>query len=850
MSKLTPMMQQYVDIKSQHEDAFLFFRLGDFYELFYDDAIEAAQILEITLTKRDSSKDDPIPMCGVPHHSAEGYIKKLVDDGHKVAICEQVEDPKDAVGVVKREVVQVITPGTVMDATMLKDGESNYIASLSHFDSGLFVLSYSDLSTGESKVMFIEDEFDDVIHQLYNASIKEVVLSTTLAEKYVSLLKKRLQIMISYEDDVSFNGEYRSLCDHLNDERLVEGFSRLLNYLHKTQKRSLEHIQKAEVIELNHYMKIDMFSKRNLELTESYLQKEKYGSLLWILDKTVTAMGARKLKGWLERPLVSHKDIENRLSIVQVFYEKFLEREELRELLRTVYDLERLVGRIAYGNVNARDLVQLRTSLENIPAIKEVLAKIEDQSLQEINKNIRVPEKVIQLLQSSIVDDPPISITEGSMIKDGFDQQLDVYRDASRNGKDWIKNLEIEEKESTGIRSLKVGFNRVFGYYIDVTKPNLHLIPEDRYERKQTLTNSERFITPELKEKELLILEADEKSVELEYNLFLEIRDEIKDYIEEIQYLADYVSTVDVLQSFAVISEENNYIKPNFVKEKLFIEEGRHPVIERVMKDNTFVPNNIELSDETNILLITGPNMSGKSTYMRQLALTVIMAQIGCFVPAIKADLLIFDQIFTRIGAADDLVSGQSTFMVEMLEANNALQHATKNSLILLDEIGRRTSTYDGMALAQAIIEYIHDHIHAKTLFSTHYHELTELDQSLNRLKNIHVRAEEEDGKIIFLHKINEGSADESYGIHVAKLADLPDPLLNRASEILSQLEAKGEYKESEQLSFFVEENKPSKKVYNEKEEAVLKDLSKASIMEMTPLEAMNYLYELQKKLT
>lgn len=845
------MMQQYVDIKAQYEGAFLFFRLGDFYELFYEDAIEAAQILEITLTKRDSSKDDPIPMCGVPHHSAEGYIKKLVDQGHKVAICEQVEDPRDAVGVVKREVVKVITPGTVMDSNMLNDNESNYIASLSHFADQSFVISYNELSTGESKVLLIEENFNQVLHQLYNDSIKEIVISTDLNNNYIEELKDHLNIMISYEDEVSFNGEYRSLCDHLNDERLVKGFSRLLNYLHKTQKRSLEHIQKAEIIELRNHMTIDMFSRRNLELTESYLQKEKYGSLLWILDQTVTAMGARKLKTWLERPLITEEEIKNRLSIVQSLNEHFIEREEIRELLQTVYDLERLVGRIAYGNVNARDLVQLRTSLENIPLLKKVIARIDHKPLKKLNEKITPPDKILQLLQRSITDDPPISITEGSIIREGFNKQLDLYRDASRNGKEWIKSLEVEEKDKTKIRSLKVGFNRVFGYYIEVTNANLHLVPEDRYERKQTLTNSERFITPELKEKELLILEADEKSTELEHTLFLEIRDEIKQYIEEIQFLADQISTIDVLQSFALISEQNNYVKPNFVKNHLSIKNSRHPVIEKVMKDQTFVPNDIELSEETNILLITGPNMSGKSTYMRQLALTIIMAQIGCFVPAEQADLFIFDQIFTRIGAADDLVAGQSTFMVEMLEANYAISHATEKSLILLDEIGRGTSTYDGMALAQAIIEYIHDHIHAKTLFSTHYHELTELESSLKRLKNIHVRAEEEDGEIIFLHKVNEGSADESYGIHVAKLAKLPDPLISRAAEILFHLEEKGEKSQARQLSFFAEDV-PVVKEKSEspsKEKEVLKQLKKAPVVEMTPLEAMNLLYKLQKQL-
>ncbi|HLS34887.1 MAG TPA: DNA mismatch repair protein MutS [Bacillota bacterium] len=850
MSKRTPMMQQYADIKSQYKDAFLFFRLGDFYELFYDDAIKAAQILEITLTKRDSTQDNPIPMCGVPHHSVESYIKKLVDEGYKVAICEQVEDPKDAVGVVKREVVKVVTPGTIMDSTMLSEHESNFIAGLSSFDDHAFVIAYNDLSTGESKVLLIEDSWDTVIHQLYNDSIKEIVISSSLEEEYQTELQEKLQVMISYEDDVAFKAEYRHLCDHLNDERYIKGFSRLLNYLHRTQKRSLDHIQKAEIIYLKNYLNIDMFSKRNLELTESYLKKEKHGSLLWVLDKTVTAMGTRKLKAWLERPLIQQKEIEKRLSIVSSLYEHFIEREELRELLKTVYDLERLVGRIAYGNVNARDLVQLRSSLENISPIKDVLSKIDNDNLRKINEQITVPTNIINLLKDSIVDDPPISITEGSIIKDGFNEQLDTYRDASRNGKEWIASLEQEEREITKIRSLKIGFNRVFGYYIEVTKPNLHLIPEGRYERKQTLTNAERFITPELKEKELLILEADEKSTELEHTLFLEIRDEIKDYIEDIQFLASQISKIDVLQSFALVSEQNNYTKPRFVKNKLHVKNGRHPVIEKVMKDGMFVPNDIELNDETNILLITGPNMSGKSTYMRQLALTVIMAQIGCFVPSDEADLLIFDQIFTRIGAADDLVAGQSTFMVEMLEANYAISHATENSLILLDEIGRGTSTYDGMALAQAIIEYIHDHVQAKTLFSTHYHELTDLEDSLSRLKNVHVRAEEDEGDIIFLHQVQEGSADESYGIHVAKLADLPIPLIQRASEILKQLEYDEKPIQTEQLSFFVDEAKENVKEMSAEEENVLQKLKKASVIEMTPLDALNFLHDLQKKLS
>src|SRR5690625_1879242 len=550
-----------------------------------------------------------------------------------------------------------------------------------------------------------------------------------------------------------------------------------------------------------------MYSKRNLELTETIMKQGKHGSLLWVLDQTVTAMGARTLKRWLERPLLNKDHIEKRLNIVEGFYDGFMERDLIRDSLKSVYDLERLAGRISFGNVNARDLIQLKQSLEKIPELKSTLKQFDNPHIQELGNDLIYPENLVTLLSSSLVDDPPVSITEGSIIRDGYHELLDKYRDASRNGKQWIAELEQKEKKVTNIRSLKIGYNRVFGYYIEVTNPNLHLIPEGRYERKQTLTNAERFITPELKEKEQIILEAEEKSVELEYNIFIEIREKIKDQIPKIQRLAEVISKIDVLQSFATVSEENNYQRPRFVNDNLLLKNSRHPVVEKVMKDSSFVPNDISLNQDSHILLITGPNMSGKSTYMRQLALTVIMGQIGCFVPCEEADLLIFDQIFTRIGAADDLVAGQSTFMVEMLEAKHAITNATDKSLILLDEIGRGTSTYDGMALAQAIIEYIHDHIHAKTLFSTHYHELTALEHSLSHLKNIHVRAEEYEDKIVFLHQIEEGSADESYGIHVAQLAELPDELIKRATTILQQLEKSdhptvaSEQEESNQLA-------------------------------------------------
>src|SRR5690625_4367913 len=805
MTKQTPMMQQYLRIKADYQDAFLFFRLGDFYEMFYEDAINAARELEITLTKRDASKQDPIPMCGVPHHSAERYIKILIDKGYKVAICEQVEDPKEAKGVVKREVVQLVTPGTVMESSMLQDRESNYIASLTAFNEGYFVIVYHDLSTGESQIVTIEDDFQLVIHELAKYKIKEVVVSSDFNHHYFQLMKEQLPIVFSKEDQTSFIGEFRHLYDDLTDERMIQSYSRLLNYIMNTQKRSIHHLQKPEVIQLNHYLSLDMYSKHNLELTETMMKKEKYGSLFWVLDKTVTAMGARTLKKWLERPLIHQSAIETRLDIVSSLHESFMEREALREALQTVYDLERLARRISFGNVNASDLIQLKQSLLSIPKVKNILDHFSTEQLEQLNESLIYPEEIVTLLENSIVDEAPISIKEGNIIKDGFNEQLDQYRDASRNGKQWIATLESEEKEKTNIKSLKIGFNRVFGYYIEVTNANKHLVPEERYERKQTLTNAERYITPELKEKEALILKADEESIELEYDLFIEIREKLKEQIETIQQAAKILSEIDVFQSFATVSEENNYKRPTFSEHTIQIKNSRHPVIEKVMAQGNFVPNDIYLDDKKNILIITGPNMAGKSTYMRQLALSILMGQIGCFVPADEAVLSIVDSIFTRIGAADDLVRGQSTFMVEMTEANHALSNATNKSLILLDEIGRGTSTYDGMALAQAIVEYIHEHIHAKTLFSTHYHELTQLEDTLENVKNIYVRAEEYDDQVVFLHKVEEGRANKSYGIQVAQLAQLPNLLITRANDILKQQEANNEAKirEQQQLSFF-----------------------------------------------
>ncbi|TDL83254.1 DNA mismatch repair protein MutS [Peribacillus frigoritolerans] len=861
MATYTPMIQQYLKIKAEYQDAFLFFRLGDFYEMFFEDAKRASAELEITLTSRDGGGAERIPMCGVPYHSAPGYIESLIEKGYKVAICEQTEDPKQAKGVVRREVVQLITPGTVMNGKGLQERENNYLASVTEFPSK-FGFAVTDLSTGENQVTLL-NHIDDIINEMYSLGAKELVVHSDFPESYIKKIAERSRVTVSFEIDAGTE-KIEAIIGHLEDARLKETFGRLHNYLKKTQKRSLDHLQKVKVYQLQDFMKIDLYSKRNLELTETIRSKGKKGSLLWLLDETKTAMGARMLKQWIDRPLLSKNEIESRLQMVQSLIDHYFEREDLRERLKEVYDLERLAGRVAFGNVNARDLIQLKKSLQQVPAIKEVLTTVKHNQINEMAGKIDPCTELTDLLDAALVENPSLSIKDGNIMKDGFHEQLDQFRDASRNGKSWIAELEQQERMRTGIKSLKIGFNRVFGYYIEVTRANVHLLEEGRYTRKQTLTNAERFITPELKEKETLILEAEEKMVDIEYELFVKLREQVKEFIPRLQSLSKCISELDVLQCFAVISEKRHYSKPSFSDQELFIKDGRHPVVEKVMNSQEYVPNDCYFSNERGMLLITGPNMSGKSTYMRQVALTSILAQIGCFVPASEAVLPIFDQIFTRIGAADDLISGQSTFMVEMLEAKNAIVNATDNSLILFDEIGRGTSTYDGMALAQAIIEHIHHHIGAKTLFSTHYHELTSLAEGLPQLQNVHVSAIEENGKVVFLHKIEEGPADKSYGIHVAELAELPAELIARAKEILESLEAEQTVKvpasviekketiksDEAQLSFFNEQ--PAKKESRQvpkKDMLVLEQLRAINLLEMTPLDAMNELYQIQKKL-
>ncbi|MFP4987368.1 DNA mismatch repair protein MutS [Staphylococcus haemolyticus] len=797
MSNTTPMMQQYLKIKSQYQDCLLFFRLGDFYEMFFEDAKEASRVLEITLTKRDAKKENPIPMCGVPYHSANSYIETLINNGYKVAICEQMEDPKQTKGMVKREVVRVVTPGTVMEQGGMDENQNNYILSFIKQDSN-YALSYCDISTGELKATQIEDE-DTLINEIVTINPNEIVVNQEIDEN----LKKQIYLTtetITIRESIS-DASYE--VNQLTNNHMYLATQLLLDYVYHTQKRDLSHLETAITYAAVDFMKMDYYAKRNLELTESIRLKSKKGTLLWLMDETKTPMGARRLKQWIDRPLINKERIEERLSIVESFMNHFIERDTLRGYLNQVYDIERLVGRVSYGNVNARDLIQLKHSISEIPNIKSLLESMNDVASNQFS-SLEPLEDLLQVLEDSLIEEPPISIKDGGLFKQGFSKQLDEYLEASKNGKDWLAQLQAKERERTGIKSLKISFNKVFGYFIEITRANLQGFEPSKfgYHRKQTLSNAERFITDELKEKEDIILGAEDKAVDLEYQLFVRLREHIKTYTERLQKQAKIISEFDCLQSFAEIAQKYNYVKPEFSDNKtLSLENSRHPVVERVMDYNDYVPNDCKLDKDNFIYLITGPNMSGKSTYMRQVAIISIMAQMGAYVPCNKAELPIFDQIFTRIGAADDLVSGKSTFMVEMLEAQKALTYATEDSLIIFDEIGRGTSTYDGLALAQAMIEYVAQTSHAKTLFSTHYHELTTLDQELPSLKNVHVAADEYQGELIFLHKVKDGAVDDSYGIQVAKLANLPDEVINRAQVILDAFEQSQNTSDNEEHS-------------------------------------------------
>lgn len=832
-------MQQYLDIKAQYPDAFLLFRMGDFYELFYDDAVRAAQILEIGLTSRNKNAANPIPMAGVPHHSAQTYIDTLVDLGYKVAIAEQMEDPKTAVGVVKREVVQVITPGTAVDSSK-SDSTNNFLVAIDS-NGQHFGLSYMDLSTGEFFATTLSD-FASVKSEIQNLKAREVVVGYAVEESDKEILIKQMNLLLSYETN-------RQPAVNLIDNQLTEieqsAAEKLLFYVHRTQMRQLHHLQQLVHYEVKDYLQMTYATKASLDLLENARTRKKHGSLYWLLDETKTAMGMRLLRQWLDRPLVNLDKIRERQKIIQVFLKHFIERSDLTEQLKGVYDIERLVSRISFGKANPKDLLQLGHTLAQVPLIKSLLEGLEAPELDNLVNQMDTLPELESLIRSAISPDAPATISEGNIILTGFDETLDNYRTVMREGTTWIANIEAKERAASGITSLKIDYNRKDGYYFHVTNTNLSLVP-DHFFRKATLKNSERFGTAELSQIEGEMLEAREQSAHLEYDIFMRIRAQVERYIDRLQKLAKAVATVDVLQSLAVVSETNHYVCPTFNSNKMLeITNGRHPVVEKVMGVQTYVPNSIYFSSETQIQLITGPNMSGKSTYMRQLALAVIMAQIGSYVAADIAQLPLFDAIFTRIGAADDLISGQSTFMVEMMEANHAIRRATDHSLILFDELGRGTATYDGMALAQSIIEYIHDIVGAKTMFATHYHELTSLSTKLTNLVNVHVATLEQDGEVTFLHKIEEGAADKSYGIHVAKIAGLPSHLLTRADHILRALESDKDVSPlshhsssipSEQLELFLpEETHP-----------VLDRLKELDVMTMTPLEAMTVLFELK----
>lgn len=837
INKVTPMMRHYIELKNQNEDVIIFYRLGDFYEMFFEDAITVSHELELTLTGKSAGLEERIPMCGIPHHSSNIYIEKLVEKGYKVGICEQLEDPKQAKGIVKRDLVQIISKGTIINNESLKEEENNYIGALIDYEH-FYSLSYADISTGSMYCKLISHDLTSAVSDIVSIGLGEILLQSKIDKNLLNLLKNQFHITVTVSDDIIEQEEYHYIYEGL-DTRYQESIRYLLTYITQTQKRNLSHMQKAEVKENKKFLRMDIHTKRNLELTETLRLKQRNYSLIWLLDRTKTAMGSRMLKNYIENPLIDEKEIQHRYDIIETLLKEFILMGDLQNKLYEVYDLERLSGRVAFGNANGRDLLQLKNSLKVLPDIKEILEKI------GYEKTINPLVSLYELLDISLYENPPIGLKEGYLIKEGYHQELDELKDLRKGGKEFVARFEAEERERTGIKTLKVGYNRVFGYYIEVSKGSIKEIKEEYgYERRQTLANCERYISPILKEKEALILNAEEKIIDLEYDLFCDIRDQVKTYIPILQEIAKTLAEIDVLQSFATVSEENNYVRPIISHDRtVHILKNRHPVVEKVIEQE-FVDNDIILDKNTNILLITGPNMAGKSTYMRQMAITVIMAQIGCFVPAQEATLPIFDAIFTRIGASDDLVSGESTFMVEMIEANNAISNASENSLILFDELGRGTATFDGMALAQAIIEYIHEHIQAKTLFSTHYHELTDLEKNLKNLKNIHVSAYEENGNITFLHKIKEGSVDKSYGIHVAKLANLPETLIERANQILSIYENKEKRRDIK-----IQESLPLDDLMNKKESELEFELKQLNLLELTPIEALNILFKWKEKL-
>lgn len=851
-TQYTPMMQQYLDIKKDYSDYIVFFRLGDFYEMFFQDAIVASKELEIVLTARDAGSKDRVPMCGIPFHAASVYLEKLVEKGFKVAVVEQVEDPKKAKGIVKREVVKLITPGTIIADGSINQKDNNYIVAITEIKHG-YILAFSDLTTGENYLERVPEDVGILFNEILNLNVREVVIPSNLRNKLVRHYLNDYQLTISVSDNVDLPNYYKNLVNEVYDKELIQAFARLVNYLEQTQKQTLMHMQKVQVFDSNSYLRIDNNSKKNLELTETFRRQTKSSTLFWLLDKCETAMGSRYLKQSIHRPLISKVHIEKRYSLVESLNDSFIIKSDIQSELKKVYDLERIVGRISFGNCNAKDLVNLKKSLKTLPFIKESLTNLENEFAKDIFNKMPDFKDLTELIDRAIVENPPLSIKEGGFIRDSYNAALDEIRENADNSKAWLEAFVERERTRTGINKLKVGYNRVFGYYIEVTKGQMDMVKDEfGYIRKQTLSNSERYITNELKEKEALILGANERMINLEYELFLELREIAKQKTTDLQELARLISELDMLVAFSTVSMNNRYIKPILIEDRVIeITDGRHPVVE-VINEEIFVENSINMNIEDQILLITGPNMSGKSTYMRQLALIIIMAQIGCFVPAKNARLPIFDQIFTRIGASDDLSSGMSTFMVEMLEVNYALKNATEKSLILFDEIGRGTATYDGMALAQAIIEYSHHKINCKILFSTHYHELTYLEDDLKALHNVHVKAKEENGSIVFLHKVVDGPTDRSYGIHVAKLAKLPGIVTKRANQILGELEKNHGYNVIKPQSidlFNFEEALVEEEATDDKYLPIIEQLKELDILDITPIKAMNILNDVLEEI-
>lgn len=869
MAEYSPMMQHYLKTKEEYKDCILFYRLGDFYEMFFDDAILASRELELTLTGKECGQEERAPMCGVPFHAAETYIARLIGKGYKVAICEQMEDPKLAKGIVKREVIRVVTPGTVIESNLLDEKKNNYIMAI--YKNGIyFGISICDVSTGDFKATQIKEtnNFSMALDEISRYSPAEIVVNELMyaTTEEIAKIRERFQIYISKQEEEKFSNNSEELLNKynivnedgneikdINDKTLcICAINGLLTYILETQKTSLDHINKITLYNNTKYMCLDINARRNLELTEKLRDKSKKGTLLWVLDKTSTSMGGRRLRRWLNDPLLDVERINKRLNAVKELKEKLILRGDITDLLKKVYDIERLVGKISYGNANGRDLISLKNSIKQLPELKRIMVSADSTLLKELYEELDTLEDIYTIIDNAIVEEPPISVKEGGLIKKGYDEEIDKLKIATTDGKNWLIQLEADEREKTGIKGLKVGFNKVFGYYIEVTKSNISLVP-DRYIRKQTLTNGERYVTEELKKLENELLGAEEKVINLEYNAFCDIREKIEKQIIRIQKTADIISTLDVLNSFATIAEDMNYCMPIVDNSGIIdIKGGRHPVIEKILPSGAFVDNDTYLDKEDNrFSIITGPNMAGKSTYMRQVALISLMAQCGSFVPATYARLGVVDKIFTRIGASDDLSMGQSTFMVEMMEVATILKEATPNSLVILDEIGRGTSTYDGLSIAWAVAEYMSDKekCGAKTLFATHYHELIGLEKKIQGVKNYSIAVKEKGEDIIFLRKIVSGGTDESYGVHVAKLAGVPQVVTKRSNEILKTLERKS-------ILGNQKEEKENKKVaagqldmYNYKLAEIAHELDKVDLNNLTPIDALNTLVKIKEKM-